>query len=365
MYQPPGFDPDRWARAVAGSHRAVIRMEVWSGSEQLTESAPVLSGMATEEWVTGPRWSLNCTVPPTAAWLRWLDQPSLELRPYRGIRLSPILTWWAPLGRYPLLPPELVRPKGPISISVSDYYQWVSTAKYPGPVMSHPGRIASSIAQTLTEAGLPGADIRTKNQATAGSVLVDKQRDEWVASAAKSISCEVYLDRDGVPLITDAVRLGTPTSKALTGAGGTAIGVKRTPDWDRVYNVVYASSSASDVDLPTERAAVTLLSHPAHPARLGSPSRPNYRVYQYSSPLLRSTPQIQQAARTILQRVSSMAEQYSYTCIPDPMRSASDSMLGTTVDDGTQVVQLQSVGHPLTVDQPQPVTAVSTRVDDE
>lgn len=365
MNQPVGFDPDRWQRAVAGSHRAVIRMEVWSGTEQLSENAPILSGTATEDWATGIRWHLNMTVPPTRAWLRWLSLPSLELRPYRGIRLSPSLTWMAPLGRYPLLPPELDRPYAPISISVSDYYQWVSTAKFPGPVMSYPGKITGAIIRVLSEAGLPGAEVRTGNQSAAGSVLIDKQRDEWVASAAKSISCEVFLDRDGKPVIADAVRLGTPTSKALMGSGGTAVGVKRSPDWSKVYNVVYASSSASDVDLPTERAAITLPSHPAHPNRLGSPSRPNYRVYLYSSPLLRSTAQIQQAARTILQRVSSMAEQYSYVCIPDPMRSASDTMLGATVDGGSQAVQIQTVSHPLTLEEDQQITAVSTRVDDE
>ena len=365
MYQPPGFDPQRWARAVAGSHRATIRMEVWSGNQQLTERAPLLTGTATEEWATGIRWSLECTVPPTRAWLRWLDMPNLELRPYRGVRLSPSLTWEAPLGRYPLLPPELTRPQAPISISVSDYYQWVSTAKFPGPVMSYPGKVTDSIARVLAEAGLPGTDIRTGKQNTAGAVLIDQQRDEWVASAAKSISCEVYLDRNGRPVITDAVRLGTPTSQALIGPGKTAVGVKRTPDWSRVYNVVYASSSASDVELPAERAAITLPSHPAHPTRLGSPSRPNYRVYLYSSPLLRTTPQIQAAAKSILQRVSSMAEQYSYVCLPDPFRSASDTLLGATVDGGSQTVQIQSVGHPLTLEEDQPITGVSTRVDDD
>lgn len=364
MYQPLGFDPERWARAIAGSHRATIRMEVWSGNEQLSEAAPILTGMATEEWATGTRWSLNVTVSPTKRWLRWLELPSLELRPYRGIRISPSLNPECPLGRYPLLPPELSRPKDPISISVSDYYQWVSTAKFSGPVMSYPGKITDSIARVLGEAGLTGTEIRSGKGNAAGAVLIDKQRDEWVAQAAKSIGVEVYLDRDGVPVIADAVRIGSPTSKALVGGGGTAVGVKRTPDWSKVYNVVWASSSATDVDLPSERAAITLTSHPAHPTKLGSPSRPNFRVYLYSSPLLRSSEQIKQAAQTTLQRVSSTATQYQYVCFADPTRSAGDTMLGATMD-GTQVAQIQSVGHPLTLEEDQPITTVSTRVDDD
>ena len=363
MYRPLGFDPERWARAVAGSHRATIRMEVWSGSEQLSEAAPILSGMATEEWATGTRWSLNATVPPTRAWLRWLELPSLELRPYRGIRISPSLNPECPLGRYPLLPPELTRPKDPISISVTDYYQWVSTAKFPGPVMSYPGKITESIARVLGEAGLTGTEIRSGKGNGAGAVLIDQQRDEWVAQAAKSIGVEVYIDRDGVPVIADAVRIGTPTSTALVGGGGTAVGVKRTPDWSKVYNVVWASSSATDVELPPEQAAITLASHPAHPTKLGSPTRPNFRVYLYSSPLLRTTDQIKQAVRTTLERVSAMATQYQYVCLPDPTRSAGDTMLGATID-GLQTVQIQSVSHPLTLEEDQQITTVSTQIDE-
>lgn len=359
--QPP--DPERWARLLSGSHRATIRMEVWADGQFQTGSAPLLSGTATEQWTTGPRWSLSCVIPPTRAWLRWLDGP-VELRPYRGARINPTTTWEAPLGRYLLLPPERTLPDGPISLTVDDYWQWVSSAKYPGPVMTPPGEIARAIAQAMADAGLGGVDIRSTNHRSAGSVLVDKQRDEWIAQAADSIGAEAYVDRDGTPVIVDSPRLGQPTSRALTGNGGTAIGVKRTPDWARVYNAVAASSSANDVDLPTEWASITLPSHPAHPARMGTPSRPNYRVYTYSSPLLRTTEQIKQAAQSILERVSSMAEQYSYEAIPDPFRGAGETLLGQTMD-GTQLVQMKSVGHPLTIGEAQPITAVSTRVSDD
>lgn len=363
MWLPPGFDPDRWTRVLSGSHKATVRMEVWADGVMQSESAPLLSGMATEDWATGPRWSLSCTVPPTRAWRRWLDGP-VELRPYRGVQVSRSVTWEAPLGRYLVLPPERTLPQGPISISVDDYWQWVSSAKYAGPVMSPPGEIARAIAQVMAEAGLAGVDIRSTNHRSAGSVLIDKQRDEWVIGAARSISAEAYVDRDGTPVVVDSPRLGAPTSRALTGDGGTAVGVRRTPDWPRVYNTVAASSSATDVDLPTEWVSITLPSHPAHPARIGTPSRPNYRVYTYSSPLLRTTEQIKQAAQTLLERVSSTAEQYSYECIPDPLRGAGDTMLGQAIT-GTQLVQMQSVGHPLTIGEAQPITAVSTRVDDD
>lgn len=355
--QPP--DPERWARLLSGSHQVTIRMEVWADGQFQTGSAPLLSGTATEQWTTGPRWSLSCVIPPTPAWLRWLDGP-VELRPYRGAKLNSSTTWEAPLGRYLLLPPERTLPEGPISLNVDDYWQWVTSAKYAGPVMSPPGEITRAIAQVMTEAGLGGVDIRSTDHRAAGSVLIDGQRGEWIAQAADSISAEAYVDRDGTPVIVDSPRLTAPTSSTV----GTAIGVKRTPDWSRVYNTVAASSSATDVDLPTEWASITLPSHPAHPARMGTPSRPNYRVYTYSSPLLRTTEQIKQAAKSILERVSSMAEQYSYEAIPDPFRGAGETLLGQTMS-GTQLVQMKSVGHPLTIGEAQPITAVSTRASDD
>jgi hypothetical protein len=250
-----------------------------------------------------------------------------------------------------------------ISINVNDGWQRVVDAKFRGPASFAPGRATDAMGLMVQQAGLPYPAITASSGVTAAALPTDKQRDETLLAAAKATGCEVFVDRVGQPVIRDLAVMGVATSTLLTGNGG-ASQVKVTPDWSKVYNSVIVRCSATDTVLPQQEASITWTDHPAHPYRLGSRKRPDYRVYLFSSPLFTNTDQMYAAAVSILSRVSSAATTRSYVAVPDVSREAGDTALGATID-GTTLVQLQSVGHPLTADSFQPITTVSTQLDPE
>lgn len=350
--------PDRLARAVRSSHTVTSRVEVWSDGKMLTESAPFLEGSVSNDWVVaGISRSLDLTVPPNRFWMGVFDSPIVEVRPFRGVRYSRASAVECPMGVFPVLPPEMTRPAGPVKIQADDYYQRVQQADFTYPTMSYGYRIVDTLAWLVANAGLPWPLVTSRSQQVAPGVLMDKTRHDAVLSFSKSASVETIIDREGNPTIQDARVLGAPTSEILTGAGQSAVGVAVKPDWSKVFNVVTVTSSAQDVDFPPQIMAITDSQNPAHPSRIG------WRVKKWSSPLLMDAESGLKAALTILLRVSGQARSYQYQCLPNPSTDAGDSVLGATMR-GTEVSQILNVTTPLTGKGGlQSVTTVSTQLD--
>lgn len=357
----PVADPERWSRAVASSHTVAARVEVWAGGRMLTESAEFLDGSVTDDWVVaGVRRSLSMSVPPSRLWLRWFDYDLLEVRPFLGVRFTRYNTEECPMGVYPLTPPQLSRPYGPIAITASDRADKIVDADFVDkPVPRPAGPIVDAISWLVTGAGLPAPENHSTARGGAGEVLLDQTRMDALADAARSISVEVTLDRVGVPRIDDARVLGAATSSILTGDGGMAIGLSVKPDPKAVYNVVSVKSSMSGVEFPAQVARIAWDGHPAHPQRLG-----RERVYHYASPLLSTPEQALQAAFTILAKKSAAARTTVYQSFPNPAVDAGDSVLGATFD-GTEIVQVANVTHPFRPKDstPSQITTVSTQLD--
>ena len=343
----PTWDKDRFDRAVASAGQLTHRVEVWSDTTQLTDAAPVEDGSVTDEWVTaGPRRKLTMTAPPTRDWLRWLGYPSLEIRPYLGLRISRTVTMECPMGRYPLDPPEMTLPSSLITIQADDYGIYLSDADFTDKPNQRPaGRITSAIGALIKGAGLPEPTVTASSTAQSGTVTVDATRLDAIADAARSVSAEVWADRLGQMTIADAAVLGSATSTILTGTGGTAAGVNVKPDLADLFNVVSATSSAQGIVFPAQIASLGWSGHPAHPYKLGSITRPRRKVFHYASPLLMDAAQALAAANTILARKAALAGQVTYQAFPDPSRDAGDTVEGALIE-GTQLAQLKTVVHP-------------------
>ncbi len=365
MYVGPGpeWDTERWQRAIPTSITTTQRIEVWSEGIMLTETAPgILDGAVTHDWVTaGVSRSLSMMVDPSRAWLRWLSLPSLEIRPWQGIRFSRRLTMECPLGVFPVQPPAQSLPATAIQIQAADYMEWVVDGDFIDTPMPRPaGRLIDAIGWLVAGAGLPKPINRSAATGSSPQVLLEGTRIDALADAARAAGVEVTADRVGDPQITNAQVLGPAVSKLLTGTGGTCIGVRSEPNWSQVHNVVAVKSSASGIEFPAVTATIGWTGHPAHPFRLGSPQRPRYKVLHYSSPLLENEDQAAAAARTILAREAAVAETYSFDAFPDPTRDAGDSTLGAT-PTGNRTLQIIQAVHPLR-QVPARVTSASTAV---
>lgn len=356
-------DKERWDRAHGSSRVATCRVELWADGRLLTDSAPIDDGSVTDDWaITGVRRSLSLTVAPTRKWLAWLDNDGLEVRPFLGNRFSRSLTMECPMGRFPLTPPEISRPLGPIQIHANDYYQWIDDADFQDkPVPRPAGYVTDAISWLVRGAGLPTPLNLSTSTEKSGRVTLDQTRLQAVEDAAKSISGEVYVDRLGQVVIADARELDDPTSEILT---TNAVGLSIKPDPMQVYNVVSVKSGAEGMqDVPARVARIDWEGHPAHPYRLGTPGRPRIRVLHYSSDLLTSVAQMDRAASTLLARKSAAARTTVYEAFPDPSRDAGDSIVGATIT-GAEVTQIASVTHPLRLSDgaTQQVTTVSTQL---
>lgn len=351
-------DYDRFSRALGRSHQVSTRIEVWSTTGMLADAAMWIDGSVTDEWVTGMRRTMSLTVPPTRRWMGWFaNEARLEIRPFRGIRFSPALTIECPMGRFPVLPPERAVPAEEIKINAHDYWDFVKFSDFVGAAGSATGLIVDQLARLIRDARLPEPIVATADRTTTPGVIFERTRHDAIEELATAIAAECYIDRLGRPVIAP-LRLQTDaTSEALTGSGNTVTGIQVDPNWDDVYNVVTAASTANDVDFPTQAAYIEWIDHPAHPNQVGW-----LKTLKITSPTLRDADQALDAARAKLVKVCAPASTVTYKCVPDPRRDASDSILGTTLDRDSVTTQIQKVTTPFKAGDDQTVETVTTRL---
>lgn len=353
-------DPDRLARALAASHRVTSRVEVWSDGVLVTESAPFLDGTVTDTWVSGLRRHLDLTVPPTRQWFRWFDLGSLELRPFRGVRFSASSSVECPLGVFPVLRPGTALPVSDITIAVDDLWSRVQHADFADPTFMPSGSVEHAFSFLFRGAGLEPPGVPDVSLGNTKRVLIEKSRSDALVELARANDVEVFIDRGGASRVRKPPRRVPATSEVLVGFGGTATGVVVEPDWARVFNIVSVTSTAPDVVFAPQVAALTDVTHPAHPYNMGTRDHPDYRVFKWSSGQLFTAAQAHKTAVSLLQKVAGGALTYSYDCVPDPSRDAGDSVLGST-RTSTVTAQIETVTHPLTAAGVQKVTTVSTQ----
>jgi hypothetical protein len=332
-------DSARWDRASGRSHRVATKVELWSEGQPVDE-VPFIGGEVTDEHVTGTRRSLKLSVPPTRQWLRWLDMPVLELRPFRGIQWSRHRSEFCPLGRFPVLPPSRSYPSEAIQLSADDYWQRVQRDNFMGPTEAYSGLIRD-VAEALIRESTGRMVVNTASSlavAEPGRVW-DKSRHDTIVEYLTSIAAEAWLDREGVPTIQD--RAYGPTGGLVRDQeGGSLIAIRREPDWSKVVNTVGARSSAQGVDFGTAVAAVSDPAHPAHESRIGPVTM------EFASPLLLTYAQGYEAARSLVEKHSAPAETYTISCVPDPRRDAGD-VLPFNSPFGEKCGVIQKVTHPL------------------
>lgn len=345
------MDPARFTRALTRTHQMTRRVEVWSGSTLLTESAPIRSGSVTDEWKTGVRRTLTLSVPPSPRWLSWLAGP-LTIRPYRGIRFSPSLTVECPMGVFDRLPAEQSRPAEQISMSIRDRWERVGFADFIGLAGSETGPVVAQLARLIRDANLPDPLVRTASQVVAPGQMFDGTRQSAVADLASAIAAECFIDRSGLPVIAQSPALGDHVVR-IQALSSIAVSV----DWSQVYNAVEARSTATNVDFAPQSAYLTWTGHPAHPNQTGW-----IKTYKLASAAIRTQDQAIDAAKAMLPKVSAIAGTVQYRGVPDPRLDSSDCVQGPTPSGASIVTQIKSVVTPLTSDEPQVVQAIMTRM---
>lgn len=349
-------DPDRYARALRGAHTATTRLEVWSQGQPVDE-APFEDWTVTDTWVTaGVRRSLSLSVEPTRAWLKFLELPSMEVRPFRGVRLNRSTVMESPCGVFPVLTADRALPVSKLGISADDRFGQVIRASFATPVQTTDRPMGDVLTWFLNGAGLHAKVTTSAAGQMVPGALFDKgngSRAKAIGDYAKSLAIEVWVDRVGDATIADGAALVIPGDSDMS---GTVKSMSSKSDPSKVFNQVSVSSSAQGVNFDPQVAVITNPSHPAYPSNIGGNS-----VLFYSSPLILTPADAMASAKSILAKASGQALTYSYSCVCDARRDAGDSITAPLVTGTTGTFQIATVTVPAKGDQT--ITTVSTQQD--
>lgn len=349
----PATVPDRWTPV--GGPFARHKVEIWSMGRQVAEVSEVLGGSVKETRATGIRATLALTVEPTGQWLRWLNLPRLELRPWAGY------SWGEsehllPLGRFPVDVPALSLPaqtiSQTISLTASDYWGWgMMGDAFRRPMNARRGLIRDSARWLMDQsrwamiAKLDPTIITATSEERVPDVVWQGSKHTVIADLVESIGAEAFVTREGTPVIQDrdAAPGGPPlTDRIVDPAHGSIISITKTSDMAGVFNTIIASTTNQDASFDPALAQILDRRHPAHRDRIGP------RVKEISSPNYRNYWQALKSAQRYLAKVSEPALGWQVEAMPDPSRMAGDLVPVATNEWGSADTVILDVTHDLT-----------------
>lgn len=344
---------DRWAPALAASHRADCRVQVWRDGVLLATVRP-LSGSVTDDWVTGTRRSMTATFDPS---LESLITSGVTLIPQRGINYGHGVPELLNLGVFPVTGNSTgILSDRTVQVTCQDGWQWVTGSTFLRPKSSNPAiTVPVQMGRLITDTAMwPTVDVQSTASMKTPSLVWDSDRSQAIADLATLIGAEAYINRSGVPVVRQRKAIAAPV---LTVGGARLLDLTAEVSTAGIYNVVVASTTSTDPSIAFDPVIVRIIdrTHPAFP----SPGRMIARPFQLTGPF-RSATEARSAAVAKLDKLSAPARQVTIDCIPDASLDASDTIAFRWPSGVVETAQIQSITHPLTVADTQQITTVAT-----
>lgn len=348
----------KWARALATSHTATIRCEVWDRGEKIVPSLPLLSGSVTDKWVSGTRRNIEITVPPLPQWRELLATPLIELRPYRGINYGYGAPEVLPLGQFPVLyDADNADPKQPLQITADDKWQTILADDFYGPTVSGTGLIRDEIVKLVQQTTLGPVTVTATSTAAMTLRLYSDSRHAAIMDLCTAIGAEIFVSRRGQVILRDRRASVAPSATIRGGEQGSLVTLQAERDWGQVYNVVVVRPTATNVAFTPVIVSITDTSDPAHPSRIGR------RVYRYDTSLVADPAQAKKAGLEMLRKLSAPQRSLSLSCVPNAAIDASDTIAAIWPSDLYETAQVDQIAHPLVPETAQPITTVLSRAE--
>lgn len=327
---------NRWYRdALAGSHEAYSRVEVWRQGVQVEELAwrargsqvynlamPVFYGGSLRATLTS-RITRQLTLSVPDYLFPWratdlLNPYGQELRAFHGIRYgnsSP--------DEFPIFTGTIVSatpPKnGEVTIEASDNSFRVAGAGFASPVPSQTATPLVREFERLVRGAYPQAVFGTHSPITnrTPALAYDQDRGSALDGLAKAANAFWYTLANGAYVLRRvpwSVRPSTAPLALQDGPGGTLMTAFPNRNANGLYNRVTVVSDRSDGGTPL--AAFAEDTDPASPTYVGGPFGPR------AAPTVRLTgadnqQQLLTVARTLVQRTRAMADSWQVTCVAD------------------------------------------------
>jgi hypothetical protein len=308
-----------------GSHRAVSKTEVWSGDQYL-QDIDIVSGVVTMDASRSVRSSFNLTV--AAEELIPGDTSSLlfpataELRPYRGVVVNGY-DYYIPLGVFSF--DEVTVDSGDdgvvISIAANDLSsKWSKALSTEAVVITKGTSSTDAIAELVSKASGEGLlDLSAESSYLMPLAVYQPGTDLWGAavSAAQASGRQLYVDREGHPTLANVPdpEIDNPVLVYdMDYPGAPVIRFTRTLSTADTYNGVVASGEGTDLVRPLTATAWNT-----------DPNSPYYylgpygkKPYFYSSPLLLTLEQCEDAAVAKLRQIDGGTETMTWEALSNP-----------------------------------------------
>lgn len=330
-----------WESTLRGTHKMLVRARVCetfqTGTDPTGALLTVLDGAVAVNGTQAVRSTLDLTVAslfddgrsafPAPGGQLLLAPYGNEIYVERGVSYGDDLSEYVGLGYFRISDDdEQDAPTGPIRLTGADRMAAIVEGRLEQPVQFIAGTTLGSIVTQLVTDIYPDAVIEwdddTDTETLTRSVITEQDRygflDELITAHGKIW----YWDHRGVLVIKDLPENGAPVYVVDYGRHGVLCDLNRHISRTGVYNAVVATGEAGDTQAPVLGIARNL-----------DPDSPTYylgrfgKVPQFfSSPLLETDDQAQQAAETLLRKQIGLPYNLGFGTIPNPALEPYDTV---------------------------------------
>lgn len=316
---------EAFARAIAGSHQMVTRVDVLFDREVVVEDLNVVDGSIIWDRNAAALAWLECTiadpdrVPVGPADV--LTPFGFELRVWRGVVVGGVAEL-VPLGTFPIQRSRVEAVGLLTMVTALDRSQLVSDARFEDDEQIPAGTNYATAIEQLIAGGVDGLEYLFPTVSFTTPLLTfSAQDDRWEAAQrmARSIGHEILFDGLGRCVLRPEPTFDTaPVATIAVGENMVAAAVEL--DRERAYNRVVAfSANASTGD---QFRGVATDDDPQSPTYYFGPFGRKPRFY--ASEFIASDAQAASAAQAILASNLGVARSIDFTAVPDPRLECSD-----------------------------------------
>lgn len=330
------IDVSATVRAIlGGSYVYYVQAQSWLGDQLLADDVPISDGAETSDRSLRVPERVSLTVPKIANGVNWTptedDSPLAAngqvLKISLGVGKGNDGVEWFQRGEF--LISEVTEDDETLEVTCVGLLTLIDEANFVAPYQPV-GTLTTTVRDLIEPALLADLDSAPTDRAVPTSAINwDSDRlgalydllDAWPALPRMNELGYLEVLPDTVPTTADAVRSFTNQ------VGGTVITATGSSNRDGGFNVVVATGYASD---GTELRAVSYLA--GGPWAYGSgTANPLPVPFGYSSPLMTTYQQCQDAADTVLRRKTREAARRTFiiTAVPDPTLQLGDPVLVT------------------------------------
>lgn len=324
---------EKYAEAVLGSHRVIVKLEVWRGGTRLLDSLPFSDGELTdngEETVPG---DLSLTVPAGAARELTPLDPLAPLAPFgqrvyvrHGIRYPDGSEELLPLGWQQIQSTDPEYLTGALRTTGQSLEVILEESKLTQPRQPPSGATFLSELKALVGTRvlftqtLPAG---VTNRAIPKDRVWEGSRLEALSDLAAAWPVRLKVDDQGVLRILRVVDelSRTPVVTLRTGERGVVASWDAPNSREELYNAVFARGEEEAGDARAV-AGYAYDTDPKSPTFYGGPF--GERPLEYASPLLTTKAQAEKAARTLLNRRLRRTRTVSVELVPDARLQVDD-----------------------------------------